>query len=316
MGIYIILGALLLGAWVVFLLGEDKSPEVKDKDVERRMQQTAAFSSLNMLKARLGEITDEKVSYKKRTSKEQIYLQAGFKFSYVDHLLVGTLCGVIMCSVFSIALKNVFIMPVFFIIGYHLPFQIVRGMRNKRVAVVDKQVGVFLQLILKRYEVTDDFGKAFRYVAEELKHESPINQDLAASVNELEVGTPMVDVLDHLSTRTANKYIHRLAEYYRIVSDIGTIEARENLLTQAFIQYEENRLLKRTMKEKLSEPVRECYIILGMVPSLAAYQMATNPDYAPFMTGTLMGKIGTTVIISICFGMGWFINAKIGAPIE
>lgn len=316
MDIYLLLGVILFGAWVFFILGESNSPNIKNKHILRRMQQTASFSSLNMLKSRLGEITNEKVSFKKRNSKETIYLQAGFKFRYVDHLLVGILCGTISCITFSIVLNNILVIPIFFVIGYHLPFQIVRGIRNKRVSIVDKQVGVFLQIVLKRYEVTDDFGKAFRYVTDELKNESPINQDLAASVNELEVGTPMVEVLDHLATRTANKYIHRLAEYYRIVSDIGTIEARENLLAQAFIQYEENRVLKRTMKEKLSEPVRESYIILAMVPILAAYQMVTNPDYGPFMTGTLMGKIGTTAIISICFCTGWFINAKIGAPIE
>lgn len=317
MGIYLLFGTLLVGGWAIYLLRDQSEEEtIKSIDIRKRIHQTQQFSSINLLRKRLNDITTEKVSYTKRSHKELIYLQAGFKFRYSDHILLGVVSGIVFSLLMSLLLKNPYASPIFLIIGYGIPFQVIRAIRNRRIALLDKQVGIFLKMILKRYEVTDDFGKAFRYVADEMKNEAPINLDLEACVRMIDLGTPMIEVLEHLAERTSNKFISRLAEYYRIVSAIGTREAKENLLQQAYIQYEENRQVQRTLQEKLSEPVRECYIILGMVPIMALYQAVTSEDYIQFMTGTQIGKIGTTAVISVCFILTWFINTKIGGPID
>lgn len=316
MEVFAIAGPLLFFAWCVFLITINTSKKIKNKNIKKRISQTERYSSLNMLRNRLGHAMDQRVSYKKRSSKEITYIQAGLSFKYVDHVLISLTAGVILTLFFGGMLNNMYITPVAFVIGYNIPFQIVVLIRNKRVNMLEKQVGVFLKMILKRYKVIDEFGKAFRYVAEEMKNEYPLNTDLAAGVTLLDLGSPMEDVLEHLEQRTANKYLGRLAEYYRIVSDIGTAEARDNLLQQAEIQFEENRQVSRRTKEKIAGPVRESYIILAMVPGIVLYQILTNRSYISFMTGTQMGKLGTASIVFVCFGCLWFINNKLGAPIE
>lgn len=316
MPIVLILGSIVLFiAWAIVILNSEDKP-TSNKIINKRMKQTEKLSSLNLLKARLKEITEKKVSYKKRTAKEVVYIQAGLKFNYIDHLIISVFSAIALGLICIIGLKNQFAVIPFVLVGYILPFQIITIIRNRRVAILDKQVGVFLKMVLKRYEVTDDFAKAIRYVAQQLEDEYPINKDLSVCSRELELGAETVQVIDHLALRTGNKFIARLAEYYRIVAEIGTNEARDSLLSQAFLQYEEDRQIKRSMREKLSEPVREAYIVLAAVPCMWVYQMATNPEYLPFMTTTSLGKIGTAVIISICTGALWFINNKIGAAIE
>lgn len=306
---------ILFVAWMIVILTADEKP-TSDKIINQRIKQTESLSSLELLKSRLSEITDKKISYKKRKSKEVIYIQAGLRFKYIDHLIVSILSAIVFGAFCIGVLKNQFAIIPFILVGYVVPFQIVTIIRNRRVAILDKQIGVFLKIVLKRYEVTDDFAKALRYVAVQLEDEYPISRDLAVCTRELELGAETAQVLDNLALRTGNKFIARLAEYYRIVAEIGTNEARDSLLNQAFIQYEEDRIIKRSMKEKLSEPVREAYIVLVAVPCMWLYQMATNPDYLPFMTTTELGKIGTAVIITVCTGALWFINNKIGAAIE
>ena len=101
-----------------------------------------------------------------------------------------------------------------------------------------------------------------------------------------------------------------------MAEDIGTSDARDMLLTKALQQYRNNKTMRNVLKERIEGPKRESMILLVAVPGVVIYQAFASESYVDFMLHTQTGKIGCVVILLSCMGCTWFINKKIGAPIE
>jgi tight adherence protein B len=213
-------------------------------------------------------------------------------------------------------MNNPILALIFLFVGYMIPKQVITLLKNRRVGLMEKQIGSFMQMVIKRYETTRDFGKALELSTVEFKGEEPLYTELRKTVLDISLGMPVTEAMDGLARRTGNKFMGRLSDYYKIASAIGTDDIRKKLLTQAFQQFEENRKAKQTMKKELSTVVREAYIMLASIPMFAVYQILTNDKYIDFMTNTLMGKIGSVVIVCIFMGAVWFVNNKISAPLD
>ena len=56
--------------------------------------------------------------------------------------------------------------------------------------------------------------------------------------------------------------------------------------------------------------------MLLFVPAVIVYQCVNDPTYVPFMTTTMMGKIGTAVILTIWLMCFWVINVKLASPVD
>ncbi len=288
-----------------------------NKDMlKKRKSQSLELLRENVIKKRIEKLSKEKVKFSKRYNIETMCLQAGFKLTYAEFKMISVAVGLLLAIVVGTIMNNFILGVLFFVIGNLAPKQLVHFLKNLRLDKMERQIGAFMQMILKRYEVSKDFSKSLELTTVEFKGEEPLYSELKQTVVEVNLGTPIVEAMDELARRTGNKYMQRLSDYYKIASSLGTEDARKKLLTQAYVQFEENRRAKATMKKQLSEPKREAYIMLASIPMFALYQITTNPSYVDFMTKTMTGKIGTTVICAVFIGCLWFINQKIGAPIE
>ena len=107
-----------------------------------------------------------------------------------------------------------------------------------------------------------------------------------------------------------------LADYYKIAYTLGTDEVRKKLLTQAYEQYEENRKLKMFLKEQISEPVRDSYLMVMAYPIFIAFGVIFMDGYKEFMFHELLGQLTLTVCTLAILGIIVFINKVIGAPLE
>lgn len=284
--------------------------------LQTRKNQSKNLLRENVIKQRIEKIAEGRVKYSKRYAIETLCLQAGVPLSYSEYLMISVTSGIIVAIFVGIFMNNPLLALIFLVIGYMLPKQFITLMKNRRISLMEKQIGSFMQMTIKRYETTRDFGKALELSTTEFKGEEPLYTDLRATVLEISLGKPVGEAMDGLARRTGNKYMGRFSDYYKIASAIGTDDIRKKLLAQAFEQFEENRKAKQTMKKELSSVVREAYIMLGSIPMFAAYQMMTNDKYINFMTNTFMGKIGSVVIITIFMGAVWFVNNKISAPLD
>lgn len=307
----IIFAALAMLTSVIYFLTDEITSVLQN----RKTQSKNLFKE-NILKQRLEAITKKKVKFSKRHKIETLCIQAGFKLSYAEYFIISAMSAIAV-FIFSLSImKNIYLSIVFLFVGYFIPNQVISFWRNRRINLMERQVGSFLNMVLKRYDVSKDFSKALEMSMEEFRGEEPFYAELKTTVLEIKLGTPITEALDELARRTGNKYMTRLSDYYKIASAIGTDDVRKKLLYQAYLQFEENRKAKAFMKREIAGPKREAYIMLATIPVFALYQTATNPDYINFMTNTPTGKVGTTVIAAVFLACIWFINAKIGAPIE
>lgn len=287
-----------------------------EKRLKRRKKQSSNRLRENVIKRRLDEVFAERVKYSRRHKVETLCMQAGLPLAYTELFLFSLGVGIVLAFVLGYAMNNFLMGILFLFIGFMMPKQIIVLIRNFRIAKVEKQIGSFINMTLKRYEVASDFGKAVQLSAKEFKGEEPVYTELKRLSLAISLGRPIPDALRDLERRIGNKYIGRLADYYEASGDVGSEESRRSLLNQAYEQYEENRKGQIKLKRELATIKRENYIMLGMIPVFALFQVFTNDDYIRFMTQEQMGQYGTAGIAAVFFGLLWFINNKIGAPLE
>lgn len=291
-------------------------PREKTDAISIRKRQSKNMLRENVLKDRLDSIIDKRVKISKRNIMQDKLIQAGFNVSYTEYIMICILSAVVMAVVFGLVLSNPIIAILFLVFGFLAPYQLVSFVRNKRLDLLEKQIGSFMQMVIKRYENTRDLHKALEMTGIEFEGEEPMATEIKKTVLEIDLGIPVVDALKNMAKRTGNKYMDRFSSYYEVASEIGTDELRKDLLNQAYEQYEENRQLKRMLKKEISGPVQDAYVMILAVPMFAVYQVLTNDEYIHFMTQTTMGRVGTAGIIGTLIAIIWFVNAKIGAPLD
>lgn len=290
--------------------------DVKKVTMSKRKKQVKKMLRENVLQEKLDKIIEKNVKFSKRQGMEEKLIQAGFNISYTEYILICSLTAIVLSVLLGKALNNIFIGILFLIFGYLAPYQIVSFFRNKRILLLENQIGAFMQMVIKRYENTRDFNTALKMTSIEFEGEDPIDTEIKKAILEIDLGKSVSEALKNLAIRTGNKYMERFAAYYEIASEIGTDDVRKNLLTQAYEQYKENREMVRQLKKEISGPVQEAYIMILSVPIFAIYQIATNPDYIYIMTRTTIGRVGTAGVLGTLILTIWFVNAKLGAPLD
>lgn len=298
---------------VVFTINFEKPS--KNIDNYRKGQLKDRLSE-NVLRKKLDSMLEQKVKVSKRRQIELLAVQAGFKFSYGDITAIRVVLAGIFFLTISLVLNNPVLGLIFAFLGYSAPIQALDILKNKRVNALEAQVGPFLSMTLKRYESTKDLNQSLKLTAKEFEGEEPMYSELKSTILDIETGVETGLALKNLGIRSGNKYLKRFADYYEMSEFMGTDKDKYKLLSEALNQYEENRKMMLKLKKEISGPVREGYILIASVPAIALYQAFANEGYVEFMTQTSTGKIGSTVIISVLMGCIWFVNKKIGAPID
>jgi tight adherence protein B len=213
-------------------------------------------------------------------------------------------------------MRSIYPLPVLAFIGFVLPSQFMDYLRNRRMLVIEKQVGSFIKLAIERYASHGDFSKSLRDTTDDFKGQEPMYSELKQMKVELDLGKPTTEVLRDMHRRIGNKYLLLFADFYEIASSLGTRDARTELLGEVFKQYRENQQHKSMLRKEIAGPKMEAYIMLGVIPLMMLYQTLSSVEYVEFMLHTTVGQIGLTGIMSVMVGAVWFINKKIGAPIE
>lgn len=300
---------------ILIILSHRKSND-KSSVLVMRKQQSISRLRENALKKKFEKIAENKAKVSDKYKIETNCLQAGFRISYGEYKIISIATSIIVPIIVLTITNNILLSLIFIIVGHMIPGEIITFRKNKRVGLMEKQAGSFMKLTIERYKSQKDFSKAVKDSLIDFKGQEPIYAEIKQTVLDMELGIPTTEAMDGLARRTGNKYLQRLSDYYKIASQIGTQDSRENLLNQAFNQYEENRKLKSILKKEISGPVREAYIMLGAIPMMIIYQIFTSDTYLDFMLHSTVGKIGSAVIVAIMMGAVWFINAKIGSPID
>jgi tight adherence protein B len=287
----------------------------ENKSFKRRKIQSRNLLKENILRSKLNELTVKKVKASKRLKVEKLCIQAGYNLSYSDYLIVCVLIALACFVVCRFILRNAYLSIILTIAGLFFPNQYFMVKANQRVEKINNQVGPFLKMVIERFKLTNDIKRAIIRTSEEFQDEPPISTEIKRLVAQIDLGRPVDEALSEFAERIDNKFLLRFVDYYKIYTSVGTEESKA-LLDEALAQYNEDRKSRLLLKKEISSVKSEAYIVLAGIPAVAVYQIITNPDYVPFMTQTVVGQIGTAVIITFTLVAFWFVNKKIGAPIK
>lgn len=307
--IYVILMLILS-----FLFNSDL--ESISKNLNKRKQQSAGMTKRSLWEEKLDNKVQEKISVTKRNRTVLQLSQAGINISYTEYLVFRIVSGILFGVILGSVLDNIPLSIIFTLLGFFIPHQVVMFIRNKRVVNMEKQIGSFMHMLIKRYEMSKDMSQALIATAKEFEGEEPIYSEINKTINMIELGSSVFDGLDDFADRVDNKYMKRFASYYEIASSVGTEQIRTDLLNQALLQYNESNDIKQELQKEISGPVQEAYIMTAAVPILGIYQSFTNPDYIHFYTKVTMGKVSLAIMVAVLLAVIWFTHNKLGATLE
>lgn len=310
----LVIGLLLLVLVIVKFVIEFNRYRPKKSKIER----THSLKGLreSAIKKEIEQTLSESASVKQRYKIETLCAQAGFDLSYGEYMLICFFCAIILPIITLSVLDNIYLAGMMILIGALLPGQFISFMRNRRIFILERQVESFMELFSERYKTIRNPARSLEDCLKDFDGQEPIRHEIKKTLLDMNLGMTTVDAMRSFAYRTGNPYLSKLVEAVRVSEDIGTDEVRERLLTKALEAHRKKKTRFNNLKQRIQGPKNESMILLVAVPFIMLYQIATNPNYIEFMTTTDMGKIGLAVIAAICLFAIWFINKKIGAPLE
>lgn len=298
-------------------MGEEKvENKIKKSRSKKGGHDRNARYSGSSIKKQLEHVVSEKADVKKKYKIETMCLQAGHELSYGEYKIICFSVALALPILMLMVMKNIYLAVVFGFIGFHIPGQYMKTMANKRVKKMEMQVGSFIRMILERYKTNKDMAQSITQTLPDFHGLTPFYDVLKNATAEIRLGIPTEDVIDNMVRKTGNKFLSRFSDYYKMTDNLTTHEAKIDLLNQAYEQYQEDCDMKAMLKEKISGPVNEAYIMVGATPAFMTYQAIFSDGYLDFMINTEMGQVGIAGIIGVLLLCIWFINAKIGAPLD
>lgn len=317
----IITALFLLVSFVIIIFvsrgdGEEDSLGNAPSIEELRKRQIQGLRE-NAIKVKFEENIQERVGRERQKNTDDLLMKAGLdNWRYTELVLIKISLAIVGLIVSWLFLKAPVITVVTTGIMYILPGQIVQTVANKRMLSMEEDVGTFIQLVIERYKVHGDFQEAIKQSAPDFKGQEPMYSEIRKTILDLNIGRPTVEAVDNMSKRTGNRFLKQLANYYDIASTIGTESSRNDIIGQAWINYQDDYNMRKRHEEEINGPKKDAFIIVGALPLLMVYQSFVDEHYLDFYLNTKMGQIGLAVILVSMFLAIMFINKKIGAPLD
>lgn len=292
------------------------SVEVKESEDYSGSKNFRKLSRQNVVKERINTMISVNMDYNKRKIIEDLIVQAGYQFSTFEFYLMKIGLASLLGFLFYFVLNNPIAGFVMGLIGFMAPKQALLMKKRARAEKLNTQVGTFINIVIGRYEMLNDFSESLRMSLEECYNQEPLATEIRKTVMDLDLGVSVNEALENMTIRTDNKFIRKLTTNYKISTDIGTKEARKKLLGYVIDEYNKESVAKAQLKKELKGPVMEAYLMCAMVPGVMMMQAFMTDGYVEFMTQDGLGKIGMAVIMFVVIGGIWFIKSKVGAPLE
>lgn len=295
------------------LIGFRDRRQKEEKTLEQRKRQSFNMNQIRFVKNSVNKLNANSNPYKKN-KLETLIVQAGYDISFGDYMFMSIVIAGVCFFTFTSIFRNPLLGVVFAIVGYGIPKQLLMIKKDSRIKTLDRQIGSFMNMFIERFKITESLKTALELTVPEFEYAEQLHKELSKTLVEAEIFST-VEALQNLAFRTGNKFLSRMVDYYEASETITTKE-KMVLMKQAHTQWTEDQTLKRMLKKEISEPVRDAALMIGTIPVFALYQMAVDKTYITFMTQTMVGKIGTTVIVGTVIICIWVVINKINAPLE
>lgn len=264
-----------------------------------------------VVKNRIEENIKRHMKETKISKLHTLYLQAGFKFSLFNHVVISLISMFLLGVLSYVFFKNEIISLAVFAYGFTLPSQILTTIKNHRAEKLEDQIISFMQMNNARYRVAGTIPDAFMQCREDLSKVQPIGKILEDCCYMFNAGVSEEEVLRIFAIKCNSRFAEIYVNFLINSRDINSYDAKQQLLKKSETKAIRQRDLKRLQRNKLRSNKKACYILMATVPFFAALQAFTNRDYINFMTNTTAGKVGTATVFVIMAVSLFIINKKL-----
>jgi tight adherence protein B len=226
--------------------------------------------------------------------------QSGVKASISGVLMIGSLLAVVVAFLVGVLVRARWGLPVGALLGFSMPFLVLKIKRGKRMRLFEEQFPEGLDLISRALKAGHAFATGLKMVADEMPE--PVGPEFRKTFDEQNFGLPMKDSLDNLSFRIPLLDVRFFATAVLIQRETGgnLAEILENL---AHVVRERFKIL-RQVRVYTAHGRFTGYVLLALPAVLAIALSFINPPHMELLFKERLGQqmlIGALVMQGIGF---------------
>jgi tight adherence protein B len=213
--------------------------------------------------------------------------QSGAKLSLSALLLIALSTGAIGALIAGVATRAPWSLPIGGVVGFGLPFLVLRVKRTRRMRKFEEAFPEALDLISRALKAGHAFATGLKMVADEM--DEPVGPEFRKTFDEQNFGLPMKDALENLTGRMPSIDVRFFATAVLIQRETGgnLSEILENL---AHVVRERFKIL-RQVRVYTAHGRLTGYVLLALPAVLGIALSFINPEHMNMLFREHIGQI-------------------------
>ncbi|WP_078548212.1 type II secretion system F family protein [Litchfieldia alkalitelluris] len=279
----------------------------KKEKVERRVKRYLEQSEPEILESKKNKFTlqfrlakeniRKRLQKKNKTAKLEIELSsAGLPLKPEEFVMFQWIAGSLGAGILYLVFNQVFLAPIGGIIGMCIPRTILKSKQKKRLQKFNEVLPEMISTIVGALRAGFSFPQALKSVMEEA--ESPLKEEIATVLREMQYGTSMEDSLNHLKERMPSEDLDLMIEAILIQRQVGG-----NLATilEKIVETIRDRIKIQGQIQTLTAQGRLSGIVIGLLPVfLGGALFLIEPSYIGTLFTHPIGIILVIIAIISC----------------
>ena len=284
----------LLFTWVLFLffgrngkivkrLDSYMTPELED---EKKAEKQRFI--LSKIVAVLNKKLKKKLATNKSNSKVELFLQStGVSWSPGEYVIYRWMAAIICAGIIFLLTTNFVLAIVLFIAGFLYPKFWLASKRKKRLKKFNDGLADMISSIIKSLRAGFSFAQALQAVEEEV--DSPIKEEVAIVLKEMQYGSNLEDALSHFYKRVPSGDLDIMIQAILIQRQVGGNLA--TVLSKIEDTIRERNKIYREVKT-LTAQGRMSGLVIGLMPFVIGFLIyLIQPSYVSMMFKNPVGII-------------------------
>ncbi|MDG5790063.1 type II secretion system F family protein [Evansella sp. AB-P1] len=291
----------------------------KDKQMEKRVNQYLLQNDKEILEPKKLKktidfrLTKEKIRKQlvkkdKNTKIETMLTQAGVPLKPEEYVLFKWISIGLGAGIFYLISQSIFIVPFGVLVGMMLPKIILQKKKKDRLKRFNEGLPEMISTIIGALRAGFSFPQAMQSVMEESS--SPIKEEIATVLKEMQYGTTVEEALIHLKERMPSEDLDIMIQAIVIQRQVGG-----NLATvlETIVQTIRDRIKIQGQISTLTAQGRMSGMVVGLLPViLGALLFIIEPDYMGVLISHPVGLALIGIAVVSCI-LGFIFIRKITA---
>ncbi|HEX3031399.1 MAG TPA: type II secretion system F family protein [Bacillota bacterium] len=219
----------------------------------------------------------------------------GLHVSYWEYQLFRG--GAIICGgLVGLNVKNWGIAIIGALIGYNLPSKLLNHLREKRRALLSRQLEPALQQIATLYKINNSLEATFEQALSSIQ--PPLSEEFEQLLSDVRVaGMSLDEALMRLANRLELPDFTYFARIALISQQYGG-ETRE-LIAQIPQTIRDRQLMRAELETELASAKQQAWLLLAATPVFFMVYRLMRPDFVKILTDSSVGRTGMLIVAGL-----------------